>query len=306
MNTEQQIREERWGKRIIRRLLGAMPLGVGITGPARDRLLHFMDVLFRQPGHSDELERMTTDDGREFVLRVQSPNERLISYFYGNLLRHYRRSAFYDVLRMQAADSTDSMTFVDVGANLGIYCLLAGELGFETVAVEPEPLHSDFLTRHDHLFGAVHSVAVGDVEETADFFVATNDNPGASSLVLGSTDLADSSIYEESVPVSVVRLDRLFETFPSGGSSIGVIKIDVEGHEAAAVRGLAEFLDAGNRPCIWCEVRGPQSGRNPSSYRDVTELLSGYGYDAFRWADGKVPFRHDEADVPQVFDLLFV
>lgn len=306
-NQIRPVRDESPLKRVTRAGLGQLPFAVGIAGPARDRLLGLMDRLF-PADHRGELERITTVDGRRFELALDSPNQRLMSYLYGNLVRHYRRTDFYAVLQTYwetaaAKDLSRPPVFVDVGANLGIYCLLAGELGFETVAVEAEPVHSAFLERHGDLFGTVCAVAAGDVAGAADFFVAL-ENPGASSLVFEKNDVASSSIYEERVQVSVKRLDELFNTLPHDPSAIELLKIDVEGHEESVVRGLSGFFDAGHRPAIWCEVRGPQSGRAPSSHREVAEFLATYGYRPYRFDKTPRPFDAD-SDVPQVFDLLF-
>lgn len=299
-------RQERRAKRIARRFLGELPFAVGITGGARDRLLSVMDRVFSYHDGQAETERVITSDGRHFEVRLDSPNERLLSYFYGNLLRHYKRSQLYDFMCRKSAAEKVPGTFLDVGANLGFYCILARDLGFETIAVEAEPGHREYLERQGDLIGHIWGVAAGDREGRADFFVARRDNPGASSLVVDEGALEDSSIYDGRVEVPVRRLDDLLAQGVEDGSSIGLIKIDVEGHEAAAVRGLTGFFDEGHRPAIWCEVRGPQSGRGPSSYRDVSEVLFEYGYEAFRYDGGPVPFEPESSELPQVFDLLFI
>ena len=301
-----QPRQQPLVKRLIRAGLGRVPFAVGISGPARDRLLGAMDLIFEK--HSDPImEQMVGGDGRHFELCLGSPNQRLMSYFYGNLLRHYRRTDFYGVLRdeweLSSSKSRTTPTFVDVGANLGFYCLLAADLGFDTVAVEADPTHSAFLGRHRELFGTVVATAAGDVAGKADFFVA-GDNPGASSLVSGKSDLEHSSIYQERVEVPVQRLDQILDAEVADPSAIAIIKVDVEGHEEAVIRGLSGYLEEGHRPAIWCEVRGPQSGRAPSSYRHVIDVLATYGYEPYRYNNGAYRFDSD-TEVPQVFDLLF-
>ncbi len=85
-----------------------------------------------------------------------------------------------------------------------------------------------------------------------------------------------------------------------------MLKIDVEGHEPETVDGLRRFLANGNRPVIWCEVRGDLSGRREGSYRPVISTLTEYGYiaiDPERWVETS----DDDPELAnrQVFDLLF-
>jgi len=279
---------------------------VGITGTARDRFLNVRDTLFQNGNPGGEIEHVVTSDGREFSLRLDCPSERLLGYLYPNLLRHYRHSALYDVLAEYAGSQGEATTFVDIGANLGIYCLLASDLGYRTVAVEPEPKHVKFLERHAEYFDTICPVGVSDKRGVADFFVAGTKNRGASSLVAGTSGVSDSSIYDERIEVPVITPAELFADLPHKGSSIGLIKIDVEGHEACAVQGLTEYLEDGHHPPIWCEVRGPQSDRGASSYRDVSSVLTPYGYQPFRYEDGPVAFDPDTEELAQVFDLLFL
>lgn len=305
---EFQSRQEPGSKKVLRTLLGYLPFEMRITGRRRDLGIQVMDRLFWPSARGNglpALERVDTRDGHRFLVDCNALNERLLSYYYDNLLRHYRASPLNTLLEQVAIEQPGIRTFLDVGGNLGFYSLLAREAGYKTVVIEAEPHHAAFLMRHPSLFPRVFPVAVGDREGTAEFHVSQSANPGGSSMVAGLRPHQES-LYDSSVTVKVQRLDALLEQLPDAGRSIAVIKIDVEGFEEAVVKGLTGYLDKGHRPAIWCEVRGPSSARAPDSHRKVTDCLSVYGYQPFdgeTWPPG--PFGSHETELPQVFDLLY-
>lgn len=305
------VQKEPGSKRALRNLFGLLPIEMRITGRRRDLAMYLMDLLYAPPAAGSRLEHITTPDGRHFRVDPGQFNQRLLSCYYSNLLRHYRTSPLNRLLTDLGGRQTPPGTFLDVGANLGFYSLLARDAGFDTVVIEAEPTHAEFLQRHPDLFPKVHPVAVGDAEGLAEFFVSQQTNPGGSSMVAGESSPADRQVspalvYDGSVSVRVRRLDTLLGELPDEGASVRVIKIDVEGYEAAVVRGMAGFLDRGHRPVIWCEVRGPDSDRAPDSYRAVCEALQPFGYRSY-WGEkpGMPAFSDCGGPLPQVFDLLF-
>lgn len=287
--------------RRVRRLLGRLPVGVGITGPRRDLVLELFDAVFA-PSQTDCLTRIETTDDRQFDLRLEAPTQRLLACCYHNVMRHFRHTPLFELLHRRAPDGDASRWFVDVGANLGWYSLLAGRLGYRTLVVEPDPLHARFLDRHTGYFNRVRAVAVGEEHGSTRLFVAGDTNRGASSLVDKS---GNSELYETERQVPVVPLHRLLSELSVPDERVDVVKIDVEGHETAAIRGLRPFLDAGNRPLVWTEVRGPSSDRNPGSHRRVTTELAEFGYHPFRFEGRPVPFEPAETELPAVFDLMY-
>ncbi len=69
---------------------------------------------------------------------------------------------------------------------------------------------------------------------------------------------------------------------------------------------MREFLDAGHRPAIWCEVRGDASGRAGGSYRTVVEILEAYDYAPVEYLAGEARAVELPALAARtVFDLLF-
>ncbi|MCU1698686.1 MAG: methyltransferase FkbM family [Mycobacterium sp.] len=270
-----------------------LPLDVAVAGRKRNAMFQVLDPLFRASTRNDAV---PTEWG-DVSLDGSHPPERLLSYLFYNIMRYYEKS---ELGRYIARVADPDATFIDIGANLGMYALVARGHRFKTIVVEPEPRHSAFLQRNEHVFGKVLPFAFSDRAGALPLYYEPA-NPGASSLFPGPDCLRSESV----VPV------HTFSEIASRGdlgdlSKIRLIKIDVEGLEAEVVAGMCDALGSGWRPNLWCEVRGDRSGRNGGSYRNVRDTLSAFGYVARELKDGR-DLALDEHDLAQraVFDLLF-
>jgi FkbM family methyltransferase len=160
-------------------------------------------------------------------------------------------------------------TAVDVGANVGLYSLAMSRLYQRVVAFEP----------NDELATILKDSGLGNVDvETC----GLSDRSGASILRIPVKDgirltgWAGIDVEEgewdalASLPCSLERLDAF--ALPN----VCLIKIDVEGHEAAVLRGARETI-AQSRPVILVEVNDPDSA--------VAEALGGLDYVALDWCE---------------------
>ncbi len=224
------------------------------------------------------------------VFQIDSAHgpERVLAYCFYNILEHYRNSPLGT--RIIQKDWRGD-TFADVGANLGMYSLLARSAGAETVMFEPEPAHAKFLERNYELLGTTNPVALSDTVGTLPLFYSPS-NTGATSLIQSPGYLRSN----DTVPVSTFS-QQVF----GDPARIGLVKIDVEGNEAHTVRGMRDFLEDGHRPEIWCEVRGGTASRSVNSYVDVVEFLTRFGYQHHAVAPQEANFQSQS-----VFDLLFL
>lgn len=281
---------------MLARLLGLMPVKVTISGVARKAVLAVGDMLY--PRLRAGIRMTLAVPPTTLEVDTSHANERLLCYAYSNILRAYGRSPLFLAMRKYLSPG---VTFLDVGANLGVYGVLAKtRLGARVVSFEPEYRHFEFLRRNPHVFDETYPFALGDTDGESTLYVAGDANPGASSLVQSGA-AGGKSAYVSRANVTV----RRFDSVVSPALNVGLVKIDVEGAEAAVVRGMSRFLEAGPRPAIWCEVRGPSSDRNPNSFRDVCDFLNGFGYTPCIGAKGRA-FDIAGAHAPRVFDLLFV
>jgi len=157
--------------------------------------------------------------------------------------------------------------FVDVGANIGYFTVLAGlcvGAAGRVHAVEPDADNAALLARNVALNGLsnvqLHRTAVSDHCGEAPLFRGTS-NSGAHSLLRKNGLTAGPS-------VPVVTLDRLLHAEPR----IKLLKIDVQGAEMSVLRGLAERLTAKDaRPAIIMEF-------SPADLARADELAELFGF----------------------------
>jgi FkbM family methyltransferase len=283
----------------FRTVLGTCGFAVQIDGRRKELLLDVCDRLFNERvGVGEAFIRVGKS---KLQLDLANRSERLLYYAAHNLLRSYRKSPLYSIIARLALPSS---LFIDIGANLGLYSFLARSLGYETLLFEPEPTLWAFLSRNREVIGTPVACALSDQCGTSEFFVSGPTNPGSSSLVIPKD--GRRSEYERTVPVRLCTFDSSLSELGILTSSIRFIKIDVEGNEEHTLLGMRDYLAEPSSAPIWCEVRGPSSGRNGNSVNAATEILGGFGYVAFSF-NGRhfTPYRLGYDPAPQVFDLLY-
>jgi FkbM family methyltransferase len=232
-------------------------------------------------------QRITCDLGRD--------DERFLFLFGDSVARQVARSPLGRVLAALAHDRP--RFFLDVGANFGQYSLLARRLGFRTLAVEPHPDIRGFLERNLGA-GAVRAAAASDHAGSVIFYPSQVSLGGGSLVPAGPGDKPGFAVRTET-------LDTLADGAMPDGAAL-FVKIDVERHEAAAVRGMGG-LTARHRPVVWCEVRRTDRQGGTPTVVAVHGLFAGREYDAFFYDGRRIePFDPAQPPRPALFDLLFV
>jgi FkbM family methyltransferase len=166
---------------------------------------------------------------------------------------------------------SQGMTVVDVGANVGVYTSLFAQLvgsSGRVIALEPAPDNWRALNKAltTNRWNNVEIYQVAAAEESGRMhFERSSYNSGNNALCLESSRDGTES-------VEVVRLDDLL-----AGRRVDFIKIDVQGWEAAVLRGGEQTLQR-NRPLrLRTEVWPAGLSRAGSSPDEVAELLERCG-----------------------------
>ncbi len=160
-------------------------------------------------------------------------------------------------------------TFVDVGANAGIYAIQAfRHNATEVVAVEPVPELAGTLR---HLLGSKARVVEAAASDVAGRSTLTIPSIGDDLRTTRST-LEGGLSGGVQVSVETVRLDQLAISGPV------VIKIDVEGHELAALAGATGLLEDGVVKAILVEC---EERHNRGAAKALTDFLGGFGYEGW-------------------------
>lgn len=165
--------------------------------------------------------------------------------------------------------------FIDVGANVGSYTVLAcAAVGARGWCFEPVPgTYARLLEniRINHLDDRVRCLNVG-----------VGSTPGvlgfSSNMDAGNRVLADGETRADRIEVQVATLDSLL-----AGESPTVIKIDVEGYETAVLKGADETLRKSTLHSVIMEING--SGDKFGF--DESQLfikMSLYGFEAYTYA----------------------
>lgn len=180
-------------------------------------------------------------------------------------------------------------TFIDVGANVGYYSVLASRLvgdGGNVVTVEASPVFHRRLLQHAQLndcrnIRAVNA-AVSDSRKKLTFILASSKNTGATSIVPYEGP-AESTFEIEARP-----LPELLK--PAELTNARVIKIDVEGAEGGVVRGLAPMLDKLRSDVeITVEVTPSRMEQLGDSATELVETMREHGFYAYRLANDYAP-----------------
>ena len=174
----------------------------------------------------------------------------------------------------QLLGELDPSTFIDIGANIGYYSLLAATHSNARVySFEPSPSIADCLNRSialNNLGGRVSTIrkAASSGKGTLSFFV--NENPH--NFGLGS--VVSSVENSTKLVVDCCSVDE--ELTADLGPSV-LCKVDVEGAEFAALQGMKQILTT-YHPTLIVEVHPIELARAGSSAKQVYELLQSFGY----------------------------
>lgn len=175
------------------------------------------------------------------------------------------------------------MVVVDIGAHIGYFTLMAarkvGPTG-RVYAFEPGPENYEILVKNIAL-NECHNVtavpkAVCDTEGTTSFYIHMD--TVAHSLYPTTLGRGKSTIY-----VETTSLDRFFER--EGWPLVNLIKMDIEGAEAAALAGMKKIIERNETVYLFLEFV-PQIQRNVGT--DPRELL-----ERLREMDFKIQVIHE-------------
>jgi FkbM family methyltransferase len=175
-------------------------------------------------------------------------------------------------------------TFVDVGANIGYFSLLASRLvgpDGRVVAIEPSPQIFDALKHNLARNGARNARAVN---------VAASDREGMVSLFsgpesnIGLTTIVDKQGYEfqcevEAAPLSVVLR-------PEEMDNVRLIKIDVEGAEWLVVAGMRSLLERRDTQLeVAIEVSPQRLAKQGQCVEDIMKTFADAGFHRYSLAN---------------------
>jgi len=144
-------------------------------------------------------------------------------------------------LRVWAVLCRDASVILDIGANTGVYTLIAKSQNIKSKVYSWEPVERvyEILNKNlhiNHYDVNAYNAAVSNKDGISDFY--DDDNPHTYSVTLNLDLSHDKKLHK--VETKVIRLDNFIKA--NKIKSIDLIKIDVETHEPEVIEGLGIFL----------------------------------------------------------------
>jgi len=197
-------------------------------------------------------------------------------------------------LRLVRRLMSNGRDFVDVGAHIGFYTVAAAlacrDAGGRVLAFEPNPVSRTQL---------LQNLRLNDVDAEVVPSAASDRLRRGLLRVPNTPDTSWSSLEQrtfvegEPYPVEMTTIDAEVQ---KRDLRPAMVKIDVEGHELAALQGMRATL-AADRPVVVCEV-------GEHTAEAAAASLAETGYRAFRVWSGRL--RTSDVVGPGTYNVLFV
>lgn len=146
-------------------------------------------------------------------------------------------------------------TFIDVGANIGVYTTRYAHAFSNTLAIEPNPATFHILQAN---------IALARISNVITLLMGCSDRVGTGQLnvavggMLGWSRLGSDTDWDRySIDVPLDTLDNLI-TRAGLSERVALLKIDVEGHEPQVLRGASKIL-VEHRPVVLYEALSNES-----------------------------------------------
>ena len=181
---------------------------------------------------------------------------------------------------------------VDVGANVGSVSLQLADQVDQAFLFEPNPIAAGRARenlRLNNLPFEVYEVALTDVCQDLELEDA------------GGVDTCNRTVagFKTSLPTRKVQgltFDQFLASRQHPVGTLGFIKIDVEGHENAVLRGMKQCLSSERPRLIMFEYLAR------TNLSETLDILEGVGYRVFRLGpEGPVPVTHTAAPLQNLF-----
>jgi len=163
--------------------------------------------------------------------------------------------------------------FIDVGANIGTYSIIAAKKGVKCIAFEPIIANYNSLKKNiqlNHLEELVETVMIGLAEKAAN--AKFNYDP----LKPGASSIHPIKRTSEILNIELKVFDDL--NYVSNATDKILIKIDVEGMELNVLAGMEKLLGIKKDICLIIETKH-------SGGEEIKKMLNGFGNFRFEIID---------------------
>ena len=207
-------------------------------------------------------------------------------------------------------------TFIDVGAHVGYFSMLAAALvgpAGKVISFEPDTSNYAHLLEHveRNSAGQVLPVpmAVGSEAKVADFFVNDDNDGGHGLWEVGSHPFNQKTREARRTrKVFLTTLDD-FVGSSAGPRRVKAIKIDAEGSETAVLAGARRLLEEQSVPFVVAEINRFALSAMGTSEAALRGYMTGLGYETYLFQPGTSVLQRltpdQTAETDYVFNVLF-
>ena len=176
---------------------------------------------------------------------------------------------------------------LDIGANRGVYSYLMRKHSQAVIAFEPNPFYANFVRKALKDVKVIEA-AISDHDGTSVLRVPLSEPIAGMGTIEAENTLDQVPVQQ--ITISLLTLDSLKL------DKIGFMKIDVEGHELAALRGASATIE-NSLPNLLIEA---EERHRKGAVASVVMFLSRYGYSGLFHFDGKLnPIEEFDASIHQ-------
>lgn len=209
------------------------------------RVTYFSDELYFRPRiwYGGQYRTITVNEMR---MTVNLRDEGISRDLYRRRIREPHATKQYLTELRRLEDQTE-VTVLDVGANIGYYALqplsVLGD-ACRVLAVEPGPDNIDLLTENVEQNGAqeqivVEQAAVGAENRSGELALSKHSNRHTVPSELSVTR------HRDTIQMDIRRSDDLVTEMGTTPAEIDVVRMDIEGFENEALKGMEEILSTG-------------------------------------------------------------
>lgn len=205
--------------------------------------------------------------------------KRLLGRYYTPRLRHLKRQMEVRFLGKGESELMllprlldRSQVAIDIGVNIGDYFNVLARHSRRTIGFEPHPGCYAYLKAAGLRNGNVLNLALSDHAGTAVLKVPVQEDEvtGLATIEATNASILEGANRMQTYEVEVARLDDVVKGELRAGERIGFIKIDVEGHEFAVLKGAKATIGA-HRPIVMLETEYRHGAPVPAIFAFFTD-----------------------------------
>ena len=172
------------------------------------------------------------------------------------------------------AITAPNVGLLDIGAHIGFISLVFAAAGRAVHAIEANPRNHALLSDSAKLNGFSHLIATN---------VAVSDKPGVLSFMSAGafSHVVNAHMPQQNNTINVACVD--LDSWPeaSGIPERIIVKMDIEGHEPQALRGMSRFLRDRRLPPIFIESNAHCLHWSDATPESLAKSLEDLGYELF-------------------------